>query len=722
VTSRVCRALSAFALFVGAASLLPGSARADASAAADAARSASRPVQVGIGTVSPQIPNFNDFSQKMTFSGQLLNTGSVPLKSIHLELQRSLVYSRNDMGSAEGNDFKLKSQDFRGSTLAAGATQQWQFSLTETDLFGSHSPTPGVYAIDIDAFDSDGNFLGGQRTYTMWEPKQVKGAQQARIALMWPVVGQPGLTGQTTANNAAAPVLADRSTAQQYAPDGRLSKIMQEGQNLPLVNWLVDPDVLYTASQLSTSYFIPDPTDTTHTRSTGAPGTDSTDAKNWVAQATALLASPDAQNCWNLLYGDPDLNTLSHSPNGQSVLNAAAGVQAPVNTGCRQGGQTVAWPSDGQADAATLAGIAAARVPNLVTLVGSSTATKWPSAHASLPNSPNTVVYDNALSSIFADPAKTPQSPVDNVGVLAGQKWLAETALAAREGSGTLVVTPPRDFDPPKELLDAINAMKSVPTANQWFGLDPLSQVTASPAAPQKTSALTKISTANLPAATVNSTSDSLQLYRSLHAIMPNHPFDAAVPTRPVATWWRGHDGGAVFADTVYSTVVTDHGLVSFGEQTPPLTMSGKTGTVPVTIKNDTDAAIVIYLRAQELGAHTMELKVNADQGAHTVLPGQVNTVRIPVQAQGNGQQVVLVAKLYTCKDQKQNCTYYPTNLIKPLKKDGSTSVTVKVSRIGIIALGLMIGSGMLLILLIGLRVYRAKRTHHAPAQDTMAS
>jgi len=104
------------------------------------------------------------------------------------------------------------------------------------------------------------------------------------------------------------------------------------------------------------------------------------------------------------------------------------------------------------------------------------------------------------------------------------------------------------------------------------------------------------------------------------------------------------------------------------------------------------------------------------------VLPGQVNTVRIPVQAQGNGQQVVLVAKLYTCKDQKQNCTYYPTNLIKPLKKDGSTSVTVKVSRIGIIALGLMIGSGMLLILLIGLRVYRAKRTHHAPAQDTMAS
>lgn len=716
MTSRVCRALSAFALFVGAASMLPGSARADA------ARSASRPVAVGIGAVSPQIPNFNDFTTKMAFSGHVLNTGSTPLKSIHLELQRSMVYSRNDMGSAEGNDYKLEIPDYKVSSLAAGAAQPWQFSLSETDLFGSHNPVPGVYAIDVDAFDSDGNFLGGKRTYTMWEPKQAKGAQQARIALMWPVVGQPGLTGQKTANSAAAPILADRSTAQQYAPDGRLSRILQEGQTLPLVNWLVDPDVLYTASQLSSSYFIPDPADNTHTHPTGAPGGDSNNARNWAALATALLASPDAQNCWNLLYGDPDLNTLSHSPNGQNVLDAAAGVQPPVGTGCRQSGQTVAWPSDGQADAATLSGIAAARVPNLVTLVGSSTAAKWPSAHAALPNSPNTVVYDNALSSVFADPAKTAQPPVDNAGVLAGQKWLAETALAAREGSGTLVVTPPRDFDPPQELLNAVNAMKSVPRVNQWFGLDPLSQVTASPAAPQKTSALTKITTANPPVATVDSASDSEQLYHSLHAIMPNHPFDAAVPFRPVATWWRNHDGGAVFATTVYNTVVNDHGLVSFGQQTPPLTMSGKTGTVPVTIKNDTDAAIVIYLRAQEQGAHTMELKVNRDQGAHTVLPGQVNTVRIPVQAQGNGQHVVLVAKLYTCGDQKQNCTYYPANLIKPLKKDGSTSVTVKVSRIGIIALGLMIGSGMLLILLIGLRVYRAKRTHHAPAQDTMAS
>ena len=61
--------------------------------------------------------------------------------------------------------------------------------------------------------------------------------------------------------------------------------------------------------------------------------------------------------------------------------------------------------------------------------------------------------------------------------------------------------------------------------------------------------------------------------------------------------------------------------------------------------------------------------------------------------------------------------------MFKPLKTDNDrTEITVKVSRIGIIALGMMVGSGMLLVMLIGLRVYRAKRAHHAPAQDTMAS
>lgn len=705
-------------LFVGAMSLLPGTARAEAPHA-DAARPDSRPVQVGIGKISPQIPDFSDTKKTMTFSGVVQNTGTTPLKDAHLEVWRSLVTARSAMGSADGEGYPTAAKSVKITQLAAGASQQWSITSSETDLLGDYSPQPGVYAIDFDVRDSNDNFVGGQRTYIVWKPTKMPNAGQARVALMWPVVGQPGLTGQKMPDTSEAPIVADQSTAQQYAQNGRLSNILQQGQGMT-VNWLVDPDVLYTAHELANGYFYPDPSKSGKlTGDTGAA------PEAWYNQAVALLSSPSAQNCWNLLYGDPDLNTLSHSgPAGQSLLNAAATVRAPVTAiGCRPGSQTVAWPSDGQADAATLAGLAAAKIPNLVTLVGSNLVSQWPSAHASLPSSPNTVVYDNYLSNIFTDPAKPAAPSLSNAGVLAGQQWLAQTALADVEGSGIHVVTPPRDFDPPPELLTAINAVKSVPPQYQWFGLENLGKVlTDAPAKPEKVSALTKVATANMAAAAVNAAFDSQQLDHSLHAIMVGREYDSAVPFRPVATWWRNHGGDAAYGQTVYSTVVADHALVSFGQQNPPLTMSGKSGTVPVTINNKTDATIQVYLRIQDQGAHTMFLQVNQDQGVHSVQSGQSATIRIPVQARGNGQQVTLTAQLYTCADTHDDCTYYPSNLITHVANGSVTSVTVKVSRIGLIALGLMIGSGALLILLIGLRVYRAKRTHHAPAQDTMAS
>ena len=712
MTSRVLRALSAFALFVGAVSLLPGNAQAAA------ARSDAQPVEVGIGQVSPQIPNFADTKKTMTFSGVVKNTGSTTLKNLTVRVQRSMVSSRSAMGSAEGRGFDLDLSKKLPDRLAPNASATWTLTPTELQLFGSHTPSAGVYAFDFDVTDDNGDFLGGYRTFLVWKPKDMSGAQQARVALMWPVVGQPGITGQKMPNSSEAPILADQSTAQQYAPGGRLSKIMQAGASMP-VNWLVDPDVLSTANQLVNGYFAPDPK--SNNKLTGYSGNDPGSFAN---QASAILTSAQAQNCWSLLYGDPDVNTLSRTPTGRSLLTSAAGLQTPATGGCRPGNPTVAWPSDGQADATTLSALAGAKVPNLVTLVGSNQVSTWPSAHASLPNSPNTVVYDNYLSNIFTDPSKPAAPSLSNPGVLAGQQWLAQTALAATEGSHVLVVTPPRDFDPPQELLDAIKAVNAVHNTDQWFALDSLSQVVDNtPATPEKASTLTRISTANQTDAAVNSASDSQQLYHALHSVIADQQYDTSVPFRPIATWWRNHGGGAAYGKTVYDTVVTDHGLVSFGTQTPPLTMSGKSGTVPVTIKNDTDAPITIYLRAQDTGAHTMELKVSADQGPHSINKGQSATIRIPVQALGNGQPVTLKATLYTCKDLNENCTYYPANLSTPLKGDSSvTFVTVKVSRIGIIALGLMIGSGFLLVLLIGLRVYRAKRTHHAPAQDTMAS
>ncbi|MFD0639267.1 hypothetical protein ACFQ9X_54495 [Catenulispora yoronensis] len=167
--------------------------------------------------------------------------------------------------------------------------------------------------------------------------------------------------------------------------------------------------------------------------------------------------------------------------------------------------------------------------------------------------------------------------------------------------------------------------------------------------------------------------------------------------------------------------MVAEHGLVTIGEQNQTLTLSGKSGTVPVSILNKTNSTVSVYVQAHS--DQSVHLKVPEKPELQSVAPGQNETVRIRVEGEGNGQTVHLTATLYTCSEGTADCTYYPTDLHTKLKDhNGTAIIPVKVSRIGIIALGLMIGSGVLLVALIGLRVYRAKRAQHASAQDTMAS
>ncbi|NUP51591.1 MAG: hypothetical protein HOW97_30380 [Catenulispora sp.] len=721
MTSRACRALLALALFLGAASLTSGGAHADQAPAAKAS------VAVGIGAVDPQIPDFVDTTKIMTFSGKLQNLKTTPLKNVVVELRRTPVKARSEMGSATGNGTPVyagaqqsKQLTMPIADLPPGAAVDWQLKATEAEVLGGKRPLTGVYAIDVDVKDSDGDFLGGQRTYVVWKP--VTGVKEAHVALLWPVVGMPGLTGQKMPNDTAAPIVSDPQAAGQFAPDGRLSKILNDGQQFP-VNWILDPDVLYTANQLAGGYFVS--SSDSSPKAEGGGG--ALDAKNWYDAAHNLFSSPQTQNCWNLPYADPDLVTLSHSQAGQNLLGEALKLHPPVTTGSCRSPQTVAWPAGGQADAATLKALQGANLANQLTLLSSSqvSSTAWKSAHVTLPQSANTVVYDTYLSSVFTDPAPPAGQPQLNApGVLAAQEWLAQTALLAGDYTDrVLVVAPPRDFTPSEPLAAAISKAEKMAPSDKWVTLDNLGRVLDPKAAAAPSSPVVgKFDTPDESSSVVTQSSDSQKLYYTLHSIMdPNHERDDAVPFRSVATWWRTHSGATAFSAAVYSTVLQEHGLVGIGEQSQTLTLSGKSGTVPISIINRTNSAVHVYVQAHS--EQKLQLKVADDQGLQTVASGQSATVRIRVEGEGNGQTVNLTATLYTCQDFSSGCTYRPTGLFTDIKADkSSVTIPVKVSRIGIIALGLMIGSGVLLVALIGLRVYRAKRAQHASAQDTMAS
>ncbi|NUR31866.1 MAG: hypothetical protein HOV83_39495, partial [Catenulispora sp.] len=466
MTSRACRALLALVLLLGAGALWSGGARA---ADAPAAKPA---VAVGIGDINPQIPDFADTNKVMTFTGRFQNTRSTALKNVMVELRRSPVDARSVLGSATGNGALVYTT--QGKTLSAklaevapGAVADWKLAPTEAELFGTKKPQAGVYAIDVDVVGSDGEFLGGQRTFVVWKPVDL--GKKARVALLWPVVGQPGLTGRKTANVAEAPIVAAAAAEKQFEPGGRLDKILQDGKQFP-VNWILDPDVLYTANELSGAYFVAPDAKT---------GADGADARNWYAAAHELFTDPRTQNCWNLPYADPDLTTLSRTDIGRALLDEALKLKPPAITGGCRRTQTIAWPAGGQADATTLKALQGAHAPDQVTLLASNVVSVWKSAHVSVPQSPNTVVYDTYLSNVFTEDAPAAGLPQLNTpGVLAGQKWLAQTALLAGDYTDrVLVVTPPRDFTPADPLVKAISAAEKLSQNDQWVGLDDLGKV-----------------------------------------------------------------------------------------------------------------------------------------------------------------------------------------------------------------------------------------------------
>ena len=189
-----------------------------------------------------------------------------------------------------------------------------------------------------------------------------------------------------------------------------------------------------------------------------------------------------------------------------------------------------------------------------------------------------------------------------------------------------------------------------------------------------------------------------------------------------VVTWWRGQSGpAAAYADAVGTQVLTMHNSVYL---TPvlPLTLSGKSGKIPITVKNDLPVQVVVNVQASS--QLTNRLAVTAQPGQVVVPRNGTKTVQVPVRVVGSGQTVRVTATLYQPgKNDRPADPYYPAGVTCPKGVcSGLVYADVHVSAIGIVALALMIGSAAVLVVAIGLRVVRANRAHHAAGHDTMAS
>jgi hypothetical protein len=674
-------------------------------AGAQAASSSTSHVKVAIQSLSPSAPQSG---QTLHLSGTFSQSTGASLYDVEVLLRVHTVAYRDSMATSQRGTGTVMYNygDLLGTVSGTGA-HPWSLAVPvdALQLFSS-----GVYALDVEVIGRPAPYdavtdLGDTWTYIPWEINA-----SINVALVWPLVSTPSVDGSQDASG--TPELANDDLATQLATGGRLSNLVADASGLN-VNWLVDPDLIGTVTQMTEGYSLPTSSASSTSGTSAVAGTTGTSnaASQWLAAAKTATSSGQV---WSLPYADPDIASLSHSStNLTSELTDAARLgTSDISKGLgRTPSGTIAWPADGQADAATLA-TARSLNPSALLVSDSSVPlstpnqTYTPTGHATV-DGMSTAVSDSRIDAIFAgDPVDAAYNSGSNSQLLASQRFIAETALIALQRplqSRTIVVEMPRSFAPTDTLVQALR------TATGWVHYVNLSTVTGGSTDPNVTvgtAQRTQQASQDRSAASMASVASLASRLSSFAAILSkpirvNGPYQPAV-LRALATSWRTDpNGAAAFINATGSGLDTLRNLVGMVPKTE-ITLSGKSGDIPITIHNNLSQDVTLQVQVSTRVNDQLRVAGSVTVTIHT---GSEQIVQIPASASVSGSVVPITVRLVALNGQQFG--------------DAQT-INVRITDIGVIALVILFVSGALLVVAIGFRLYRAaRRARHGSDGDS---
>lgn len=630
-------------------------------------------------------------------AGTVTNTSDGRLSGVEvrLRLSRTRVNSRAELaavaeGRAPSRDGVVVASQSLPRDLAAGKQAPFTLSVDLTKVPALRDF--GVYTLNVEVVASHRDGFGRvaiARTFLPWVPSHPD-FKPSGFSLLWPLVGRPTRLADGT--------FTDDSLAVDMAPQGRLGRLVSAGarisQRMPLT-WVIDPELLDAAQAMSRGYVV---RDANGNRVQGA-GADQ------AAQWLAFLRSATARGTvMTLPYADPDVVALRHRDLPADIVAASSkGSQIASSVLGRPVISDMTWPADGFADMSTLStlrgmGVSAAvldarAVPTQLELPYT------PSGRADLRTSSGT------MTALLSDPDLTAVLGQRSDPVLAGQRFLAETAMITAElpSVGTqrmLLVAPPRRWSPSQGQLDRlVDGLLGAP----WIGPVPLADLRAAnppeidrqpvryPAAARRA----ELSAAYLTA--IKDLHTDIATFASVltdpDTLIP--PYDAAV-FRLESSWWRGRtervDRLATerdLLDTQRAQVRVLPGNYTFGS---------KSGTIPLTIANGLTQDVIVDVR---LEPRTPRLDIGE------VAPVRVGAqrkrqVEVPANAVANG--VVIV----------------DTSLRTPNGTEYSQPVQlrIRVTQYGTVALYITLGAAGVLFLMGVIRLARRAIAHRREATD----
>jgi hypothetical protein len=609
----------------------------------------------------------------VTVSGTVTNTTATAATGLSVMLWSSSVrlpdraamasYLTAPAGAAVDTPLPKSLQTL--AAVPAHSTRPWSLTLRVSQ---AGMTTFGVYplAAELSQFGAP---VDAARTFLPFWPaaSQARTVRPVSLAWIWPLIDVP--------HQAACPALLNNNLQASLASGGRLNQLLAVG-NSPVgrsagLTWAIDPALLNDAKVMTARYQVGGTAICTHASTRPA----SAAARAWLAGVQSVAAQ---QDFFVTPYADVDVAALSHRGLTSELADAFADgrhaaltilhgqAQRPAvapGNGRAGAGATglIAWPPNGVADYGVLESLAAS--PNRIgTVILDSTMMQpviqngiTPTAVTSTPDGVygqmHVLLADNDIEQVLsAPPDSLPgiapgTKPSPAAAAFAREQWfLAQTAMIASEAPHTaraVVVAPPRRWDPGTALA---GSLLDETLHTPWLRPASLSGLVAAPPPAgqvrRKAPPKYQVSRSELRAPLlrqVQQLNDQIALLESILVQSGPRYLSTAVAAIESSAW-RGQPSGRRTARQLLRKVsafvaVQQHQVRIID----PLrvTLGGKSGEVPVSIRNTLGQAVRVRLQVSV--PSTGRIVIRNPNKLITVPGGQQKTIKIPVKASAAG-------------------------------------------------------------------------------------
>ncbi len=533
--------------------------------------------RVSIDAVSPALPSRDDPQQKVTISGRITNTSDVELSNLQVAFWRSL----DPIQTAEGMTAALTSaaNDPLGARAEGGSLYVNVPSETDRTLQPDESTTFAISATltQLELPDIDGVYLVGVHLRG-----RVDGAGAdvtvGRGRTFLPVVSK---APKQTVRQTSIVVLTSRPSllrtgyflddhlVDELSGTGRLTRLL-EAAGAKGTSFAIDPALVQEVQAMVDGHRVMNPDGTTRE------GGGAAAAEAWLTELSQVVRSGDG---YRLLYGDPDVAALVHDDATAQLSEAARiGAQVPATASL----PLLVLPGNGTADEETVQA-AAALNPAAILLSDATIRTTADSPVLEGPDGATLVRYTAGASG--GGPGPAPR----NTPAKVQQRMLSDTWIAARSAPAGSPAGRVRVISDPNQTAGADNEVTA-----PWLAAATLTQLlSATPVAWSgeyrytANAAGKELSGAQL--ATAQRLGEQFGTYADLLVESESAEAEAAIALpRSVSLSWRDDVEGS----QRYTSAVGEHLDEILYERisisvTPKLSTTGRSGTFPITVKND---------------------------------------------------------------------------------------------------------------------------------------